>query len=599
MASRARRDGDRLLAALVQLAIVVPALAVGWVRDDGRIAAVLYREPKLVAAGVLGWTFAAAFLWAWRRRLTAADLAAAIERPAMLALGAFLAYLAATGLWVRVPQNYFYELDQYLLLALLVVLLLAWTERDARLPGRVRAGLVASLAAVTAVGVLQILAPLPFLSPIDPEIGVAHPSLMGYKNPAALAVLGQLFLLAGWVAETRGNAGRGVSRRLGLGLLLAVELVYLVSLRSRTSYAALAAGSVFLVGLWLARRPPRRALLRGAAAAAAAIALVAAAVAIHAPARERARSALAYAASPRAYLESDRGVYLRNTLNMARHRPLGVGLGDWQTQYPVFRSVRRTADFMDPPPDVDVRRAHSDHVQLLGEAGWPGLVLWLGFLLLLAAAPIRRALRRCPGRRPRRGHGERLLPGDAVPQAPILPRRLPGAGGASAPPERARAVRPYTDEGNAGGGRRPGARGAASARLPRPPGAQGGPRRGGRDELPSRGRRRRPRRRPRARRRPRPHQDALSRLPPGRAQRPASRRRRPGRSRRPQVPRAPPLPPQRAAIHGDGGRRSRDSGALAARVRAREGRGRPRLRSSIPAIGSLTPIAVDSGRSVV
>ena len=393
MASRARRDGDRLLAALVQLAIVVPALAVGWVRDDGRIAAVLYREPKLVAAGVLGWTFAAAFLWAWRRRLTAADLAAAIERPAMLALGAFLAYLAATGLWVRVPQNYFYELDQYLLLALLVVLLLAWTERDARLPGRVRAGLVASLAAVTAVGVLQILAPLPFLSPIDPEIGVAHPSLMGYKNPAALAVLGQLFLLAGWVAETRGNAGRGVSRRLGLGLLLAVELVYLVSLRSRTSYAALAAGSVFLVGLWLARRPPRRALLRGAAAAAAAVALVAAAVAIHAPARERARSALAYAASPRAYLESDRGVYLRNTLNMARHRPLGVGLGDWQTQYPVFRSVRRTADFMDPPPDVDVRRAHSDHVQLLGEAGWPGLVLWLGFLLLLAAAPIRGYLR--------------------------------------------------------------------------------------------------------------------------------------------------------------------------------------------------------------
>ena len=99
-------------------------------------------------------------------------------------------------------------------------------------------------------------------------------------------------------------------------------------------------------------------------------------------------SAAAYAASPRTYLESDRGVYLRNTLNMARYRPFGVGLGDWQSQYPVFRSVRRSADFTDQGLEVQVRRAHSDHVQFLGEAGWPGFVLWLAYGISIQNVPL-------------------------------------------------------------------------------------------------------------------------------------------------------------------------------------------------------------------
>jgi hypothetical protein len=65
---------------------------------------------------------------------------------------------------------------------------------------------------------------------------------------------------------------------------------------------------------------------------------------------------------------------------MVSHNPLGVGVGDWQTRYPVHRVTGENHAF---DGEFQVRRAHSDHLQILGEAGWPGLVLWLGFLTIL------------------------------------------------------------------------------------------------------------------------------------------------------------------------------------------------------------------------
>jgi O-antigen ligase len=96
--------------------------------------------------------------------------------------------------------------------------------------------------------------------------------------------------------------------------------------------------------------------------------------------RQRAASMLAVIKQPASYLETDRGVYLLNTLSMVRHNPMGVGLGDWQTHYPVYRLHDPTRSFT---ADFQVRRAHSDHVQFLGESGWPGVVLWAILLFAL------------------------------------------------------------------------------------------------------------------------------------------------------------------------------------------------------------------------
>ncbi|MCD4750224.1 MAG: O-antigen ligase family protein [Thermoanaerobaculales bacterium] len=367
--------GYRLPAVLLLLTMVVPALAASWGFDDGRLAFVRYREPKLIALAILGWILVSTFLWSFWRRLSFSEVRRVLRRPPMLLLAVFLGYLMTTGLWVRVPQNYCYELNQYLLLFVLLVVLLMWSERQPAVAGMVRGGLVAGLALVTVVGLFQWVVPIPFLSPINPEIGAPHPSFMGYKNPAALALLGQIFLLAQFVFTTTRRPWR-----LLLGALLAVELVYLISLGSRTSYMALGVAILYLLGLWWAHVPTLRRALRGVLVGAAALLLLGAALAIHPPSRQRAASMAAYLAHPSSYLDSDRGTYLLNTLNMVRHRPLGVGLGDWQTHYPVFRLHDPARSFS---AGYQVRRAHSDHVQLLGEAGWPGLALWIAFLAIL------------------------------------------------------------------------------------------------------------------------------------------------------------------------------------------------------------------------
>ncbi len=381
-------EGSRAGAApLVLLAALAsaPALAVLPVFDAGRPVATLYREPKLAVAQVLLWALLAAAAWRRPPLCPAAELRRVLGRTPVLLLMAFVAWGAVTALWVEVPANLGYELVQYAPLAALLALLVGWGERDPRVAGVIARGLAASLGLATLIGFLQLAAPLPWLPPIDPQYGVANPSLLGYKNPMALALLGQVYLVAGLAA---GGAPRW---RPLWGLLLAAEVVYLATLQSRTAYAALA-GSALLLAAAAAVRPGvsarRRALVLAGALALGA--LFAAAVALHPGARARLASAARHAANPAEYLASDRGAYLRNTLHMVRHRPYGVGLGDWQTWYPLFRRYDRYRSFSET---VQVRRAHGDLVQLLGETGWSGLALWLGFLAAATAAALRRWLR--------------------------------------------------------------------------------------------------------------------------------------------------------------------------------------------------------------
>ena len=218
---------------------------------------------------------------------------------------------------------------------------------------------------------------------------MAHPSVFGYKNPMALALLGQLFLLAERATSPdQDRKWRGV-----WCTLLAAEILYLATLRSRTALVAAGVGLIALgvFGL-VARRPGgRRTALVAFASVAALIVLL---VALPG-ARARMGTLGPLLASPSKILETDRGTYFRNTLGMVSDHPFGVGLGDWQTYYPVYRAHDRGRSFDDR---FQVRRAHSDHVQMLGELGWPGLALW-GCLLGAAALLPLFAARRSGARR--------------------------------------------------------------------------------------------------------------------------------------------------------------------------------------------------------
>ena len=357
---------------LLGAAVVLPALVFRSATFDGGVVAVLYREPKKDAVTVLGWLVVLGFFLVKGRGIGLQDLARRCSDPVVVSLSLLLSYFTATRLWVTVPENWNYEMSQYALLFLLLLVGLEWSAGDPRAPTVIRNGLITSLALITAIGVIQWVFPAVAPAAINPFNQVVHPSLMGYKNPAALSVLAQFFILAG-VSFAPGHRSRPM-RVLPI-VLLALELVYIVSLQSRTALVALVCGTVVLLGLRVCS--PRGRHRRVLVAVAAGLAVVATTLLVVPDSAERHRSTLRLLANPGQILDTDRGIYLLTTLRMVSHHPLGVGIGDWQTMVPVYRDIDHDVAFDD---DFQVRRAHSDHVQILGEAGWPGLMLWLGFL---------------------------------------------------------------------------------------------------------------------------------------------------------------------------------------------------------------------------
>lgn len=358
---------------LLAATVILPALFFRVATYQGEVVAILYREPKKDAISILCWALVLGVLLLLGRRIDSGKLSAIITDPNVISLSLLLSYFGLTRLWVTVPENWGYEMSQYTLLYLLFLVLLAWTTITPTVPAYVRNTLILSIGVVAAIGVIQGFYPGIAPAAINPFGEVGNPSLMGYKNPAALSVMAQVFILAGAACSLE---KRRAGLRSLLCILLVVELVYLVSLQSRTAYLSLLIGSLVLAVLW--PLSSRGSIRRTMAALAVGALVVLGGLTVNPSAMSKMKSVVHHLKSPRTYLQTDRGTYLVNTLNMVKHNPFGVGLGDWQTMYPVYRKVNPGTAFDER---FQVRRAHSDHVQILGEAGWPGVVLWSAFLI--------------------------------------------------------------------------------------------------------------------------------------------------------------------------------------------------------------------------
>lgn len=67
--------------------------------------------------------------------------------------------------------------------------------------------------------------------------------------------------------------------------------------------------------------------------------------------------------------------FWKNTLAMVRDQPLGVGLGNFELQYPRYhRAVEVDWTFDE---EHQLERAHNDHLQILAETGFAGLAAWI------------------------------------------------------------------------------------------------------------------------------------------------------------------------------------------------------------------------------
>lgn len=366
---------DCFLKLFLFLLFFIPPLVFVPGRFQGQWIFVNYREPKLVAIQILAWLFLTAFWWiVWRDPLRLQRLSMVIKDRWTWLLVVFVLYLCWTTHQALVIDASFYELAQYwTLLNLYIALTVLWQEK-----AFLRTALVAisvSFVIVTAIGLYQLWKPIPFLIPIP---GPRNPSTLGYKNPAALAVLGQIFLLLSIISQW-GQKRHWSLTVLG-GLIALAEVAYLATLQSRTSYFAFVITTAFVLGFSLCLLWRRRKV--GILKIVGPLILIGVIVfgwilVSYPPARGRLRMTLYYFHKPARFLTSDRGTYLHNSIYMAQKNLFGVGIGNWGFAYPVYRCFQPKVCFNE---HVQARRAHGDYAQMLGETGWPGLLLWLVLL---------------------------------------------------------------------------------------------------------------------------------------------------------------------------------------------------------------------------
>jgi len=354
----------------------LPSLAIISAKYAGVWIFTCYHEPKRALVQIVAW-----FLIAWVLTLSLSEKSLyerlkihACGLPAIF-LGLFTLWCGITLLWAPVLQAGLYEISQYATLAAVFPVLTLLFSLD-RFKLIYLWGIAISWLVVAGAGILQLKFSLgPLLG-----IGGINGSFFGASNAAALGISSHIFLLFGLIAVCFSR--RKFIAALFLGAVAVLEIIYLTTLGSRTSYAATGVGLLAVIIFFAARnfRAGHHGMrvIKPFAAILAVVLIMAAVFTMHPYANKRLQMAWKYIANPLAYLDSERWVFLRNSIYMVQKKPAGVGMGNWGVAYPLFRKTGPQVFFNEK---VQVRRAHCDYAQILAETGYLGLILWLGIVI--------------------------------------------------------------------------------------------------------------------------------------------------------------------------------------------------------------------------
>ena len=347
-----------------------------------------YTHTKLAAILVLSWLFLLFFSF---KIIRETDLLQKIKKiltdPFTVILGCFLLYTTLISLKSLVIEASIYELVQYWTCFLLFLAISA-LGTDKTYINLIIATICFSFFIVISIGFIQTQISIPWLKPV--RSGANFPSTLGYKNPAALAITGQWFFLLYLGYLSLSSKKRTLFTMIAI--LALVEAGFIAALQSRTSYFAFFVTLLFLSMVILAkiifrsRNQAKGIILTVAIVLIATATIFVAVIKTYPKAMGRFQMITSYLKNPAKYLESDRGTYLRNSINMANQNFFGVGIGNWRFAYPIYRKVHPKLCFN---RSVQVQKAHCDYAQILGETGWPGFILWMSLIGLLLLRSIK------------------------------------------------------------------------------------------------------------------------------------------------------------------------------------------------------------------
>ena len=237
-----------MLAAIV----LVPCIALNQLND-------VFTIPKMTVLAFAALALLGVVLW----RATVDGILVVPRSPAAVLVAAIaLVMVIATVLGDHLGRSFFGEYGRSAgLLTYLAgfIVFLAVLTFDVRSLRRIAEALAIAVAAVAAVGLLQVLGFEPF--PVAPDVPKVVSTLGQANFVAAFVAMGLPFVV--WIAADR---ARAVQLRVGAGVLILVLAIVAVSTKSFQVFPALAVSGAFVVGVHLTRTFGSRRILPAAGA---------------------------------------------------------------------------------------------------------------------------------------------------------------------------------------------------------------------------------------------------------------------------------------------------------------------------------------------
>lgn len=365
--------------------MAAPLFVVSSYTPDGRIFCTLYELPKNYFIATFIPLFGLCYCFCLYRKPTAIESASnflrfnmGVKISLLLLLSMALSIMSAL-----VPPAGIYNLVDYTLLGILFFIL-AQLFQKSRLRWVAVYALLVALLIFTGLGLLQALGcKIPFLLPV-----LNRPaSTFGNRNPAA-HFIAMVFPFAIFVAGRHLHLWRHSKQSLQLFFFIAFLILSFAALGlvfinySRAGIMAILLECIVVPFFWFLSRPGNagnrgRRWLRLLTVTSLLLIVVASLIISFPNSRKRvARSIKKFQQGGVSRLLEFRYYHWGNSVMMIKDHPLlGVGLGNWRFNYPLYYK-----SFAPDPTfnyNVQVRNTHNDYLQLAAECGIPALVLFL------------------------------------------------------------------------------------------------------------------------------------------------------------------------------------------------------------------------------
>ncbi len=367
--------------------LVAPLLVVSSYTPDGRLFCTLYDLPKNYFIATFIPLFGLCYSFCLYQKPTSIESASNFLRFNM-GVKIFLLLLLAMALSILpalVPLAGIYHLVDYILLGILCFILVQLFQQN-RLRWVVVYALLLALLIFTVFGLLQFYGfKIPFLLPI---LGPA--STFGYRNPAAhfIAMVIPFVIFASgrhWFLWRHSRNSLQLVFVIVFAILAAGALALLFMNYSRVAIMALLAEVMVVPFFWFMswkrdvknNKSRARRWLRLVTLTSLLLVVVVSLIMAFPNSRRRVESSFKkFQQGGVSRLLEFRYYHWGNSLMMIKEHPvLGVGLGNWRFNYPLYYK-----SFTPDPTfnyNVQVRKTHNDYLQLAAECGIPALVLFL------------------------------------------------------------------------------------------------------------------------------------------------------------------------------------------------------------------------------